>query len=390
MSPTRSGSTLRRKSLTGYVGTADEPIRHWVINGDFFGLGPTSLARYAVETTLALDMLVATDHPLTRGLSLSIVSPRPTSLKLRAIPVRVVPEFDRPRLPQFWVQAQLPRHVAGGLLSFCNLAPVRVRRQIVCMHDSHAWFGPGSGGGLLRWLYRSTLRALGRRAAHVTTVSEFSRSELITSGVATADRTTVTLSGSDHIDRWNAEKLLLARGHRPYVVAVGGDQPDKDLDLPLRLAPMLDMIGVDLWIAGELGARSNEVSSVPTHGAIRWLDRVGDNALKGIFAGALGFLCPGRVDAFGLRGIEAMASECPVIASGAPGLFDVFGDAALYAGLDDPGAWVRHVARLKCDPQFRATRVETGLRQAGEYTWRRVAEIYLELMSRVDRVGQAA
>lgn len=134
---TGGGSTVRRDPLAGFVQAVAHPggiavaqgvrasanrTRRWTINGDFLGLKPTGVARYATETTLALDALVAAEHPLTRGLSLRIVAPRSTSLPVRSIPVDVVPEYTRPRLPQFWVQAQLPRHVDGGLLSFCNLA----------------------------------------------------------------------------------------------------------------------------------------------------------------------------------------------------------------------------------------------------------------------------
>jgi hypothetical protein len=120
--------------------------RHpWAISGDFLALKPTGVARYALEVTRALNALVAEDHPLTRNVELTLLAPRPApSNFLEHIPTRVIPEFNRPRLPQFWVQAQLPRAVQGGVLSFCNLAPVLVRRQIVCIHDLHTRIMPES------------------------------------------------------------------------------------------------------------------------------------------------------------------------------------------------------------------------------------------------------
>src|SRR5690606_33139011 len=126
--------------------------RHsWLINGDFFTLKPTGVARYAFEVTRALDTLIAEGHPLTREIELTVLAPRPVPPGiLTCIPIRVVPEFRKPRLPQFWVQAQLPRVVQGGLLSFCNLAPVLVSRHIVCIHDLHTWIMPESYGLLFR------------------------------------------------------------------------------------------------------------------------------------------------------------------------------------------------------------------------------------------------
>ena len=106
--------------------------RSWTINGDFVTLQPTGVARYAREVTLALDKLVSEQHPLAQGLAIDLVTPRPpVDLPLRRIPVRIVPEFDKPRLPQFWVQAQLPHHVAGGLLSLlqsCANVPAAAHR----------------------------------------------------------------------------------------------------------------------------------------------------------------------------------------------------------------------------------------------------------------------
>ena len=162
-------------------GTLRDGVRRWNINGDFTTLKPTGVARYARETTLALDALLAERHPLAEGLALELLVPRPIRdpLPLKAVPVRLVPEYSRPRLPQFWVQAQLPRHVEGGLLSFCNLAPVALKRQIACIHDLHTMTMPESYGRLFRWAHRLILPALGRRAAGITTVSEFSRSEIV-------------------------------------------------------------------------------------------------------------------------------------------------------------------------------------------------------------------
>src|SRR5690606_12234940 len=126
--------------------------RQWTINGDFVALQPMRVARYAREVTLALDRLVAEGHPLARDLDLTVVVPAPAreSLPLRATEVEVVPEFRRPRLPQLWVQLQLPGHVRGGLLSFCNLAPVAVSRQIVCIHDLQTRLVPESYGRFFR------------------------------------------------------------------------------------------------------------------------------------------------------------------------------------------------------------------------------------------------
>jgi len=364
--------------------------RRWSINGDFTTLRPTGVARYARETTLALDALLAERHPLTEGLALELLVPRPVDdpLPLQTLPVRLVPEYSRPRLPQFWVQAQLPRHVEGGLLSFCNLAPVLLKRQIVCIHDLHTMIVPESYGRLFRWVHRLVLPAVGRRAAAVTTVSDFSRSQLAAYKVAPTGKIAVTYNGSDHVGRWEESRSDLARRPEwPYVFCLAQRQRYKNMELIVRLAPVLERMGLDLWIAGDVDPARLFAGRTAKPANVRLVGRIGDDDLKAVLANALCFLFPSRIEGFGLPAIEAMAAGCPVVASAAPCLPEICGEAALYADPDDAGAWIECVKRLQENMAFRRGLIAAGRTQASAYSWRRVAEKYLELMASIDGVA---
>ncbi|RUZ32943.1 glycosyltransferase family 1 protein, partial [Mesorhizobium sp. M7A.F.Ca.US.003.02.1.1] len=325
----------------------EAPRRRWTINGDFTTLRPTGVARYAREVTLALDALISEGHPLGRDLEIDLVVPRPLSepLRLDAIPVRVVPEFSRPRLPQFWVQAQLPWHVPGGLLSFCNLAPVALRRQIACIHDMHTRLMPSSYARGFRWAHRLILPALGRQAARITTVSQLSRSHLIKFGIAPEENIVVTYNGSDHANRWDAARSTLAVDRsRPYVLCLGRrDQEYKNMGLLARLAPHLDAMGLDLWMPGDVDEATllRYIPQMP--GNIVLPGRIGDDDFKKALEGALCFLFPSRIEGFGLPAVEAMASGCPVVASTSPCLPEICGDSALYADPDDVQSWAEAI-----------------------------------------------
>lgn len=362
--------------------------RRWTINGDFTTLPPNGVARYAREVTMALDALISKGHPLGRDLEIDLVVPRPPSepLRLDNIPVRVVPEFNRPRLPQFWVQAQLPWHVPGGLLSFCNLAPVALKRQIACIHDMHTRLMPSSYGRGFRWAHRLILPALGRRAARITTVSDLSRSHLIKFGIAPEENIVVTYNGSDHVKRWDSARSSLAAGRgRPFVLCLGQrDQEYKNMGLLAKLAPLLDGMGLDLRMPGNVDEATvlRYVREMPSN--IVLLGRIADDDFKKELEGALCFLFPSRIEGFGLPAVEAMAAGCPVLASTSPCLPEICGDSALFADPDDVQAWAENVRLLMLGPDLRGRMVAKGLARASSYSWRGIAGKYLELMMQVD------
>ena len=359
--------------------------RIWTLNGDFVGLKPTGVPRYAREVSLALDALIGENHPLTEGLSIDLVAPRaPDDLPLRHIPIRVVPEYSKPRLPQLWVQLQLPRHAKGGLVSFCNLAPVGRRRHIVCIHDLHTWIRPESYGRGFRLAHRLILPLLGRRAHSITTVSSLSRDHLIEYGVAPAEKITVTYNGSDHAARWDADASRLEIGHRPFVFCLGQNQPYKNMELVWRIAPALDALGLDVYMAGTISQDVLRSYGGEQPANLRLLGRIGDNDLAKAFRSALCFLFPSRIEGFGLPAIEAMSWGCPVIAANAPCLPEVLGEAALYAGPDDAGGWVKTIDRLRGDPALQREMSVRGRMRAARFTWRGIAECYLRLMADID------
>lgn len=376
-----------RQARARSIASRGMPVRRWTINGDFVNLRPTGVARSAREITLALDALVADGHPSTRDLVLDVVAPRRPDdhLGLRALPLRVVAEYARPRLPQVWAQFQLPRHVPGGLLSFCNLAPVAVARHIVCIHDLQTRLVPESYGAAFRLAHRAILPLLGRRAAFITTVSEAAADDLVRFGVVRREKVRVTGNGCDHARRWRPERgrLDVAEG-RPFVLCIGRAMPHKNLPLLVALAEPLDALGLDLVMAGdvppeELGAARN----LPPN--LRLLGPVDDDTLAAALARALCFVFPSRSEGFGLPAVEAMALGCPVVASTAPSLPETCGDAALFADPDDAAAWIAAIARLRASPALRDGLVARGRARAERYSWRAIAEVYLGLMAEIDR-----
>ena len=376
------------------AGQAEQPgsqPRTWTINGDFLALGQTGIARYAREVTLALDALLVEGHPLAENLALNLLAPRPAdALALRRIPVQIVPSGERLVQLQWWVQAQLPSRVTGGLLSFCNLAPLAQRRQIVCIHNMHPWIMPGNYGWTWRLFLRAMLPLLGRRAQIVTTVSESSYQNLVEFGIAQQSKIVVTYKGSEHVRAWRPNRSAIDfNSVRPFVFCLGRNQSYKNVELVWRIANQLDELGIDVVVAGDINEQTIRSFGPLRPGNIRLVGRIRDDDVANALSRALCFLLPSRIEAFGLPAVEAMALGCPVIASSAPCLPEVCADAAMFADPDDTVAWVAAIRLLREVPELHRHMVGSGHARARAFSWRNIAETYLALMLRVDRETMA-
>ncbi|MEQ1648507.1 MAG: glycosyltransferase family 1 protein [Hyphomicrobiaceae bacterium] len=361
--------------------------RTWTVNGDFVGLTPNGVARYGREVSRALDALIGEHHPLTQGLRLRLVSPVDASdLELLHAQCVVVPEVRSLRLPQVWCQLQLPRLVEGGLLSFCNLAPMIVEKQIVCIHDLHTRLMPESYGIGFRLAHRVILPVLGRRVRAVTTVSSLSKSHLIEFGIAPEPKIHITYNGADHARRWEAarSKRVFRQG-RPFVFGFAREQVYKNTELFWRIAVALDARGIDIVLGGDFAPRfADALGALPTN--LRLVGRLSDDELAQALSEALCFVFPSRIEGFGIPAVEAMMLGCPVVASSAPCLPEVCADAALFVAPDDDRGWIDGIAALAASSSLRRDLIARGAVRAEAFTWRSIALSYLKLMAEIDGI----
>jgi glycosyltransferase involved in cell wall biosynthesis len=360
--------------------------RHWTINGDFTTLSYNGVARYANEVTRNIDELLHSGWGSSRGLTVELVVPAATGDTFKAIRTRVLPEYSWPRLPQFWVQCQLPHSVKGGLISFCNLAPVAVARQIVCIHDLHTRIMPESYGLGFRIAHRLILPWVGRTAERVTTVSQTSAEHLVSYGIAGLDKIVVTYNGSEHTRRWNASASRIEWPSEPFVICLGRPQPYKNAELMWRIAPLLEPHGIKVIVVGDMPDKIVAgFGSKPDN--LLLLGRVSDDDLAAGLQRALAYLFPSRIEGFGLPIVEAMSLGCPTISSNSPCLPEVCGGAAILKDPDDAEGWAEAVLKLQADTALRSTLVTLGRGRASLFSWRRIAETYLELMDELDHVS---
>ncbi len=360
----------------------------WAINGRFLTQPLSGVQRYSEEITRALDALIADGSPLAAGFDIEILCP-PGSRDLpglRAIKIRQVGSMGG----HVWEQAELPRHASHGLLSLGNSGPLAKTHQIVCIHDMNTRLFPASYSRPFRLLYGALLPALGRRAARIATVSEFSASQITHFGVAAANKIDVMPNGREHVFSWKADlSPKVQRAAQPDVIAlIGSPAPHKNAGLILGMADELEAHGLKIAVAGARDARIFQTSA-PMTGAsnVLWLGRVSNEELAAVLRNCLCLAFPSFTEGFGLPPLEAMALGCPVVVSNEASLPEVCGEAALYASPHDKAAWLKHFVALRDNGTVRQRLRDLGREQSRLFSWARSGELYLEAMRKVDALN---
>jgi glycosyltransferase involved in cell wall biosynthesis len=188
-----------------------------------------------------------------------------------------------------------------------------------------------------------------------------------------------------------------ALGSPPYFLCLGNTRPYKNIPAALRAFALCAELsrrtaGVDserLIVTG----RGDAIASLRRlAGRLRIEDRVtftGPVTLAEVvclFHGATALLFPSIVEGFGLPVLEAMSAGCPVIASRAPAVVEVGGEAVLSCDADDPEAFASAMRRLLTEPNLRAALRAAGIARASAFTWdaaaARTLTVYERLLAR--------
>jgi glycosyltransferase involved in cell wall biosynthesis len=255
-------------------------------------------------------------------------------------------------------------------------------RSLVTIYDM-TWFSHGDTHERIKTLYfRALIPPSLRRAAHILTISDSARDDLLARFPEFEGRVTTTLGGVAEVfyrpAPGNAIDAVLARYgiRRPFVLSVGMIQPRKNLP---RLIEAFALLCRDasvphcLVICGGKGWQFDEVfATVENLGLasrVVFTGFVPDEDLLHLYAACDAFAYPSLYEGFGLPVVEAMAAGAPVLTSDNSSLREVAGDAAL---LCDPRS-VEDIAgklrRLIEDRSLRQTLVERGRARAQQFTW---------------------
>ena len=213
------------------------------------------------------------------------------------------------------------------------------------------------------------LRSLVASAAHIVTVSECSRREIIETLGVPPDRVTNTYQAI--VDR-RPDPAALDRSLRglglelgEYWLHAGTVEPRKNIRRLIRAhrdsrsRRTLVIAGPDGWrAAAELAEAGPRVMRLP------WVARAD---LVSLIAGARCVLAPSLAEGFGLVVAEAMTLGTAVICSAHGALQEVAGGAARLADASDTAAWGAALAALEADDDAVGAWIQAGHLRAREF-----------------------
>lgn len=352
-----------------------------LINGRFLGQRVTGVQRYARETLLALDELLA--GGAGAGLRWTVLVPRGTPVPdFRHLVVESLGRLQG----HVWEQLELAWRARAGLLfSFGFTGPWLTRRQIITVHDAAVVRWPQTFHRVFRHGYRQLVRRITAQAPRTMTVSQFSAAEAVECFGTPPERLRVTSEGWQHLQRIDADDGLLDRhGLRgqPFALAVSSPVPNKNFGAIAAAIAQLGDAAPRCVVAGAADPavfRGGPAASAAMH----HVGYVSDAELKSLYRHATCFIFPSFYEGFGIPPLEAMACGCPVIASTAPALREVCGDAALYFDPTRPEELAARLRTVFADAPLRHRLRAAGVQRVGHYSWSAAAALNLAAIREV-------
>lgn len=261
-----------------------------------------------------------------------------------------------------------------------NVAPVLLgKKNIVTVHDIYFIHNPSRFGIAKNIYLRFFVHQSVKRASHVITVSQVTKSDIVKFYGIPADKISVIYHGITKREEpisensFNQKKFGI---NRSFFLFVGTLEPGKNiLNLIKGSLTLLDKYQV--VIAGKKGWGYEElycfVRENKLEKSVLFLGYISDSELSYLYKNALALVLPSFHEGFGLPIIEAMIHECPVCCSNTSSLPEVAGDAALFFDPNKPEEIKECLIKVIND-SMRQQLISRGKSNIKRFSWERCAE----------------
>ena len=267
-------------------------------------------------------------------------------------------------------------------------------RYIVTIHDLIKHYSKGLATTtrqplvyLAKYLaYKKVFSNTVKKAEKIIVPSKAVKKQLIDVYPKTKSKIQVIYEGVDlKVSTPRRRPKGLLRGEQQYVVYAGNVYPHKNIRRLILAVKMVNQtVKLELVIVSArsifLKRLKKTINEFKADRFVTLLGFVEDKGLVLIYSQAKAFISPSLMEGFGLPGLEAMASGCPVVCSHIPVFKEVYNKAALYFNPKDVSDIKDKILKvIKMDEQERVNLVKAGEDQAKKYSWQKTARQTLEI-----------
>jgi glycosyltransferase involved in cell wall biosynthesis len=235
---------------------------------------------------------------------------------------------------------------------------------------------------------RIMFNAVRERAQHVFFVSDFSRHEF--ERLIGAPAGTVSLSRNSIDPEWfQPVPPLPAAQDEDYAVFVGNFKPHKNLIGTIKACQDIrEKRPLKLIVVAHLSNLKRASSELTKLLAANrdWIyitDRLPDNELRQMVAGARMLVYPSTYEGFGIPPLEAMAVSCPTVVSDIEATREACGDASLFVDPYDPASIAGAMRQILENDTVRGNLLRKGLKQVQLYDSRSTARDIIAAMEAI-------
>lgn len=306
-------------------------------------------------------------------------------------PVVVSPQARHPFLYYIWFEHSLPRvfkkikpdlfFSPDGYLSLA--ADVK---SMCVFHDLNFEHYPEDLPYLERKNYRHFFPKYARKAKRITTVSEYSKQDIVEQYNITPDKIDVVYNGASEGFKplGNMEQQEIRKKYadgKPYFIFVSALHPRKNLvnlfkafdEFKAKNSSAIKMmvVGEKMWWTKEI---EQAYESMQFKDEVVFSGRLEFTELQRVLASALALTYVSYFEGFGIPIVESFYAGTPVITSNVTSMPEVSGDAAL---LIDPFS-VQSISdamlKISSDDVFRKSLIEKGKKRSENFTWQKSAD----------------
>jgi glycosyltransferase involved in cell wall biosynthesis len=232
-----------------------------------------------------------------------------------------------------------------------------------------------------------------RKAEAIIAVSENTKKDLLKYLQIPEDKITVVYNGVNHESFKPTYRPILSS---PYILYVGSERPRKNLGRLLEAFAELKKVpgftDLKLIKCGDPGRSDafrdvtlQKIKELGLDSEVIFVDPISDDLLSAYYTSAKVLVYPSLYEGFGLPVLEAMACDCPVIASNVSSLPEVAGDSALLINPYDVQDIYSSIKRLLTDDGLRDNLVKKGRSHCMSFSWQKTAGQTMNVYRQVEQ-----